>query len=671
MAFSFTRPVTWLPGRIGGTKVTAERLNEMQDGVLSQVGVELGEVAAKTDANGAAIAAAAPVIPDSVLEYPWSSPRGTYVPERNTTYIPGISATGRIIAAGVNHATNTRVRADLGQAIVDDHCMPALYVRAGRRSLAAWTRHNADNIIRFTCSAIDTAAAWKPVMQYTTGSDNVVSYTQLVRLTAASNAATDVFLLFTRHRVGTNAFTWRVRRVSVDQASGTITPEPGVILLDGGSDQIYFTTGTGTNASGHQIVRLYISYNPQASNSSRHHLLYLEVNAITGDVTDDAGTVLGNTGLGTGTAASLPVVASTLTPVPGAGTGLIWRNFAGRSGLLPPAFACASWSTSNYVATAKHIVRRQPANPGMTVSAPTSGATMPYVSGMSTTTPSIRVVMDPATLTPAATATIIRWYDSATNNRGAQLRVLPSGVMELQVSSTGTTGTVTTYTSAAIPAGTNGFGFDLTATTVKFFTTTDRGATWPQLGSTQTFSSHTIFAANAPLQVGYGSSAFAGAYRSVTFSSAPGGAVVASQDFIGGGWTSGQTAGATDPDPQGNTWTLVGDARIDIPGWATFEMGDAGVIIGGSQEGMYLAGAAYPEGSVDDQVILARHDGTRSTVKRVYPEQGLTGETLLDEPGVWGRPATTNGPVTTWVSEFTRYAAFTDYAGNTRALGGT
>jgi hypothetical protein len=617
-------------------------------------------------------------IPDAIMEYPWSGMRATFVADHGRTYACAVSRTGEIVVSVLNHASGTVVRRVVGQAIVDDHCMPALYVANGRRSVVAWTNHNADSVIHLRTSGINGIDGWGTDIAVSTGSA-AISYSRLIRISALSTATQDVFYLFTRHRdtsSGTSWF-WRVRTVTVDQATGNVQLGAAVSPFGYGNNQGYGLFEDSTNGASQQVIRCYLTYNPQNANSALHRVSYLEMNAVTGAVTNDHGTVLGNTGLGSGGAASgMPIDVGALTPAINKGSGFTVRLLAGRDGLggMAPAFLCADWATADLVATYKLLTLRTFTQEGLRIT--TGGARAPAAAAAN---PAPEWIGSVATLTPAANQVFEgRWRTAAdgtgaaVNERGWQFVLMTDGKLRYSWSSAGTATDSNRTSSVACPAGTNGFRAtpNMTTGTVVFETSTDGGATWAMLGVPATGGATGLFSSPAPLSVGsLNGTSIVGVCRSITVRD--GATVIASQDFVAGGWTSGQTAGATDADPQGNTWTLFGNSTVQLTGWETLNLGDAGIRIGGVPAANYLAGGAFPSPALDDQVVLQRYDGTQTTLTRQWPDRNIPPvEMRSPTAGCRGRyaPVRGGGPIAGFESDITRYEDFTDYASDLVAI---
>jgi hypothetical protein len=306
----------------------------------------------------------------------WVYPVASW-PGDDRVYLGAISSAGEILACSLDQATHQVARVVVGSTAPDDHNVPALWVRPGRRSVIAWQRHGQDDFLRVRVSARSGGIrTWGPEI-HVAGWDNV-SYCQLHHAAARSTETADVFLVLAR----TTLTVWSARWLTIDQVTGGFTASPARPLISD-AGQSYVTTAPADGR-----VRLAAYGHP--TNSSDHDIVYGELDLTTGHLLDEAGAVLGCVDTGAG----LPVPRSALTRVHKSAAGMSTRLFAVRGGPAAPAVAFATWAETDLVGTYRHAEQaaaRQPwavssfGDPGQPVG---YAAGIKYVAGMAYPQPS-------------------------------------------------------------------------------------------------------------------------------------------------------------------------------------------------------------------------------------------------------------------------------------------
>ncbi len=225
------------------------------------------------------------VIPDAIGEW-WVHPIATTLPEQGRTVAGAIASDGTILATSFDHATGTTERITVGTTQPDDHNVPSLWVRPGRRPVMMWTRHNHDDVVytRVGEAGGDLATlATAPPQDAQAPAE--ISYTQLHRITHLSDDEQDTFLVLSR--IAT--LNWHLRLLSVDQHTGTVTWQPWVPFMQS-AGQCYLITAeahgsagdvSGSGEPANQTLRVAWSYNPAQPFSA---IRYVEIDLVTGAV---------------------------------------------------------------------------------------------------------------------------------------------------------------------------------------------------------------------------------------------------------------------------------------------------------------------------------------------------------------------------------------------------
>lgn len=176
----------------------------------------------------------------------------------------------------------------------------------------------------------------------------------------------------------------------------------------------------------------------------------------------------------------------------------------------------------------------------------------------------IRIDLELADWTPAATTVLVAKWVAASNQRSYEVVLTTAGLIRFRMTTNGATGTLVEATSSVAPTPVNNrlsLKIDRNAGVVTFLTSTDphlTGASWTVLGTTQA-AAGTIFASTAVLQVGAdgdGTAALTGTVYSVELRNSSD-VLVADPVFA-----AEPAATTTFVDDAGRTWTLAGDAAI-------------------------------------------------------------------------------------------------------------
>lgn len=607
-----------------------------------------------------------PVLSDGVGEW-WIHPIATFqaTPYQRTVF-GAISADGTILACEFNHGTGAKRRYEVATAIVDDHCVPALWVAAGRRPLIAWTHHNGDNLIRFKAGSLSgdlgSLIAAREV-QYTIDSASA-SYTQLHRISSLSDDEQDTFWCFYR-RSNTS---WYVVPVTVTQATGAITFGTFVPLMQAPSRQCYASTADAY-ASGNQVIRVAWGYNPA---QSVHAVYYLEIDCVTGDITSPVdATVTANID---GT--NLPLTDTDITPLlPEMSGGNSRRLFAVRPGPDVPAVAYADWSTSAVDAATYRVTELDASLRAMI---PNGGyAQAAYHASLDDTAGfQYTAIVQTPTSAPVGDVQIGQRHDGTS---GWKVGISPTKKTRVQV--TMSSSSVNHLSATAIPfewGDTIGLRVkvDVAADTItRWYSLNplDDVPTWSLFVTSGLATSSTVTATTAPLIVAANNAADATAvavYVAELLNSA--GTEVAGVDWR----TEWDEQDATFADTAGRDWSLAGGAAIR-PGYRTFDLGTAGQRVGYTAAANYVAGLAFENPSYDGAVVMARQAASVEYVEKLRPnvDDEYEAEVLRSQASSAGRLVrpivpVNGGPIPALVIDMASYGAdsYTEYAGNVRAL---
>lgn len=652
---------------------------QFPDAVRNRLGANIAD---PTTPEGAAVASTVSAlstnaVADAVTEW-WCHPVATYLQTPYQRTVSGsISSTGKVIAAEFNHGTGRTRRYEVATAIVDDHSTPALWAAPGRRFLFAWTNHNKDNLVNLRVSNVAGdlgSIAAGPSATIDLGT--IASYTQIHRITGLSDATQDTFWIVTR---GNNT-TWRIARVSVNQATGAISVGTVVTVLSSPNRQCYVTTADAYSASGNQVIRFSWGYNPA---QPVHAIYYIEIDAVTGAITSPFDSSLTANMSGTG----LPIIDTNLTPLlPEPASGVSRRLFYTRPGPDAPAVAYAEGqaaSPDNWTYIVQEINPARPADPYGGLTPNTGYASAAYRAAMSQPN-GFEYTSILTTPSSAANTEFGRSYTSGAS-AGFFLRMLSSGTPSFTTYTAG--GTAVSWTAqSAIPNFTWGseIGLRLRVNPSSGFAAVyysmDKGNTWLTNDDFRaTFTGGTTMAAwTQPLAVPSTSTTLSVAtnVRYAALKSLDGIAVAEINFRTAWSGTGSYT------DPAGSVWTLSGGATIAAAGSPTpaslgssFTFGVAGPRVGYTADANYIAGMAFETPSVGRNVYVARQQSGVETVTR-YRLAGTvydSGEVLasgVTAAGRYIRPYVpiNGGPVPVLYTQMTSYSGstFTDYFGNYR-----
>lgn len=615
-------------------------------------------------------------ISDAVTEW-WCHPVATYLQTPYQRTVSGsISSTGKVIAAEFNHGTNRTRRYEVATAIVDDHSTPALWAAPGRRFLFAWTNHNKDNFVNLRVSnAAGDLGSFAAGPSATIDLGTIASYTQIHRIANLSDANQDTFWIVTR---GNNT-TWRIARVSVNQATGALSVGTVTTVLSSPNRQCYVTTADAYNASGNQVIRFSWGYNPA---QPVHAIYYIEIDAVTGAITSPFDSSLTANVSGTG----LPIVDTNLNPlIPEPAGDVSRRLFYTRPGPDAPAVAYAEGLVSdpdNWTYVLQEINPPKPNDPYGGLTPNTGYASAAYRSAMSQPA-GFEYTSVLTTPTTAAQTEFGRSFTSGAS-AGFFLRLQSSGAPSFTTYTSG--GTVSWTAQSTVPGFTWGMELGLrirvnpgSGVAIVYYSL-DKGQSWSTTDTFRaTFSANTTMVAwTQPLAVPSTSTTLSVAtnVRYAALKSLDG--VVVAEINFRTAWSG--TGSYT--DAAGSVWTLSGGAAIAPGGGTTpatlgskFTFGLAGPRVGYTAAANYIAGMAFETPSVNRAVYVARQDNGVEYVTR-YRASGAgydSGELLASgatEAGRYIRPYSpvNGGPVPTLYTQMTSYSdsSFTSYFGNYR-----
>ncbi|BBC53810.1 hypothetical protein [Mycobacterium phage PP] len=272
----------------------------------------------------------------------WVQPMAVYQPELNRTVIGAIASNGMTKLVERRHDTGEVRTYDVVGAPQDDHCVPAIWVKEGRRSVFAWHRHNADRIVRLRIGTADgdlaSIAAGSITSTFTTAGD-MLSYTQMVHRPSASDSTKDAFwMFFRRSNIG-----WVIIPFEVNQATGAVTWGTEQTVFRSPGHQLYAAIAEDESGA-NKIVRVACYHNPADNDGDGidHAIWYFEIDTATGAITCPdhpalSANVISQTGF--------PIDMVNVTPrIVDNGSTNSRRLFAVRSGPDHPAIAYADWA---------------------------------------------------------------------------------------------------------------------------------------------------------------------------------------------------------------------------------------------------------------------------------------------------------------------------------------
>ena len=315
----------------------------------------------------------------SVIQEWWISPIHTYLENPYPRVVSGLYSEGGeiVICEYVVGVGTTRQFIIDRTPSIDDHNAPSLWVKDGHRAVVLWTRHAQTTKIYGRVSTRDGDLR---TLQYTETQEidlgSAASYTQMYHIPHLSDADQDTFYVLSR----TTPSAWTISTLSVNQDTGMITK----------LDQVKFISATEqyycTSAMDGDVIRIASGFNPDAE---QNFVCYIEINTITGEITDHIGNSLGNFI----SKMNMPLEATSLTLVlPQTEITVDRRLHYVRSGPASPAIAYAEWTVGNILDAVYKIaslesgswVIRDVADVGSGFG---SGLTESYISGISFPTP--------------------------------------------------------------------------------------------------------------------------------------------------------------------------------------------------------------------------------------------------------------------------------------------
>jgi hypothetical protein len=211
----------------------------------------------------------------------WTRPRATRIDD--AVFVGGIESGGGIVAARLDLATGAVERARLAQFEDDDHNNPALVAVAGKPLLCFYSRHDAEEGLRYRRStAALSVADWEPERILTFGGSTTYAEVHVV--------GTDLHL-FTR--VDEVRWGWRLSR---DWGESWSAPRD---LLSFDTDQQVYM-GSALLGDGHTL-RIGVSGHPKEYEAKPLHDVWAcLVDLASGEVRTPGGRALGNLRAGNG-----------------------------------------------------------------------------------------------------------------------------------------------------------------------------------------------------------------------------------------------------------------------------------------------------------------------------------------------------------------------------------
>lgn len=244
------------------------------------------------------------------FSYPQAIKYGDY------TYFGCVDTSGNIVAARYYHTDKTIQTFTLGTFEVDDHNTPAFLRLASGKIAVFYTRHNADNVLRYRITSTADGFDFGTEQTLTSTAGNV-TYSQVHRLTTTSK-----ILWF--YRTG-DLTKWACRVSSDDGATWG-----SEVLIFSFNVQGYMKSTIRETGN---VIMIGLSNHPDRSTTD--HNIYA---AFITDTLDIKGTYVGDSVLGNiGTGANLPISIANLTKVydwtTNSEKAWIWdvANFAGGS----------------------------------------------------------------------------------------------------------------------------------------------------------------------------------------------------------------------------------------------------------------------------------------------------------------------------------------------------
>ncbi|SOD72707.1 hypothetical protein SAMN05892883_2058 [Jatrophihabitans sp. GAS493] len=590
------------------------------------------------------------------------------------TRFGSVDNVGGIWVNELDHTSGKQKSIYIEQAIQDDHCTAAVHSEPGHRTLMAWTKHNFDNVMRLRVGALDGSIDSLANVQSVTltSGGTAISYTQIVRLVAASTTTTDQYWILTRR----SNIAWEIIPVAVNIATGTAVYGAETTVWRSSAHQLYIGMAhdyadkrvPGAN----QKIRVSAFNNPgdRVSDGLDSATWYFEVDCVTGTMTCPSMPSMTATTVPTiqnsNTSANLPLDLPGITPLitetgsPGVNSRRVFQTCAGPDS---PAIAYAEGAIATPDAWNYFVKEAGPRVAGLFNGLVNNGG---YAScaapGTAMSTTGMILEFDFTLPATAQDFFIYRQYPGLFYAKGGvdnNLTVLfrDTGGTNITITTTSTPlaglwGTrlrlrlAINPTSAGVAFTGTSIG-TVAAHTVKYDVTTDGGTTYSTWGpGTKVFTGSTALPASATDPVATpttsGASLGVAAIHLLRMAKVDGTNTLLTN--FESGWPGHQ---ATYTDTTGNAWTLTGGAIVErtteaaIPyTWTVRSYGPAGTRVGYSTDANYLAGGAFQSPSYKRQVVFAKTDGTTETLT-LFTRQvdGVTdtATVLLTQPTGSGR----------------------------------
>ena len=616
-------------------------------------------------------------IRDGVTEW-WSQPVATYLESPYPRVVHGaISSTGKIMACETNILKGATKRIEAGTIEVDDHNSPSLWAVKDRRFLLGWSGHDSSNSIFFKCSdRKGNISSFANALLYTYASAVSSSYVQIIKINHLSSSNEDVFWVFNR-RATTN---WQVIPVHVLQDTGEIRFGAAIILFSSTS-QSYVTIADAHVASGNQIIRIALGYNPA---TTIHAIYSFEIDVVTGAITN----LMDDTFTANISGTNLPITnPGSLVPfIAEPSSGFSRRLFYVRPGPDAYAVAYADWDKT-LVDEATYRVKEFPndtSGEGLRLTGALTevgNVTSTYVAAMQTNTFEYEVFF---TLAAAPTTSELelgrRANDGTDGNWWFRIRNNRTVVVNLiYVSSSGNP--LTGSGTVPVPGKwTDKIGLRLVVGNgltpkVSVDYSLDDGQNWVNLEQANPAGlANGMKVSNAPVIFGAKNTGNTNSeliIHSAKFKTGTGGTLITGVDF-GAEWPD---AAINYTDAAGVNLDIVGAAVVDgLKGITVTDLGIAGHRVGYTDSSNYIAGMSFTNPSNDRIVYTAHTDLTTEILKKHSMEYG-TEETLVSEPTTSGRLIRPYSPINTGpndliYTQMKEYSAstYTDYLGNIKTI---
>ncbi|WP_157139161.1 hypothetical protein [Gordonia alkanivorans] len=168
---------------------------------------------------------------------------------------------------------------------IDDHCAPGHWMADDTRcGVMVWQHHAGDNLLRVAVAAPGDVASFQDSPVTTIDVGDTVSYGSPIPITSGSTD-TDMLFWVPVRSPGSN---WRFARFSVNQATRAVTPLSTLFFAKSSGGQFYGSFADARVASGNQKIRAAMYHNPAQPDN---HVWYLEIDVVTGAVTNPFGTI--------------------------------------------------------------------------------------------------------------------------------------------------------------------------------------------------------------------------------------------------------------------------------------------------------------------------------------------------------------------------------------------